>query len=1092
MRRLALADEATLRRVGCASELDPSAHNLLFGRAQHSVDLEVVRSAVAAAAASPDREGGARILLAFSGPAGRTDSIAAFLGDMGDTADERDVEIDPEAHDLLDRVVWEELLGQLPSFGASLWAPPCSTFSASRGTRTGERHGPPPLRSADDIHGLPGLRGADKEKVRVGTALALQTAQALKKLTEARAPWIFETPWPRSGQPSITALPEMSEALSHSGVRRVQVDQCVFGAPTTKPTLFAMHRVEISEEERSLLRCCHPGRWWRRPPDGARRWGAHPSLRGKVWEVPEERWSEDMRRLRPGRDEPWLTRGAAAYPGNLNAWLAAKLHAAACATRPSSDTADRAADSGGTAPAGMVRVGRWANTLVRANAVAARQPSDKLQFASRLRPAPPDAKAEAERLALGGMRTPAAAVSRLRSVAHMGAKIRDAFFSMFDENPDMIRRALEAVGSSEADAAPPATYVEMARRRLARAVGCSDADAAALGFVGTQVRAGLLGAWRLAAGDPDDQPELWLREGGPAGVRAFPEHRGVYPPVDDETPADPEELVTLFDEQVSASPDDEDFAQTMFRDYEAKGYVRGFDSADELATFLGEEPVLSRVHVLTKERLGKTKRRLILDCKRSGLTDASRKAERALLPRAVDVVDDIMSLECDADEGEGVQLLVLDFSDAFWQIPLHPTERRFFTARVRNRWYAFLRAAQGSRGAPLLWGRTVGLVMRLTQGVYPPRKGRIECYVDDPVACFAGTALRRAALAALTVYLWLALGFALSFGKGQWSPAAATWTSASFAVSAALVVDSWGRRTVIAVDVAVKEELVQDLIELSTGILRSNVCAVKRLRTYLGKATHVASLVKLISPFLHRIWAALNDEGARRAPDGCVWTEQIAPAVGWILSFCKEEQGTIARRYDTDRHAGRGDAVDIICDASPFGFGAVLVLNGRPKEYLAETISTDDSNIFQFAVGDCKGQQTWEALCILIALRAWSRAWRDLRFSLRVRSDSVSALTMVLKCKSAGRGSALIAAELALDIAHTCYRPDIAEHLPGVCNTWADALSRMWDPAKRAAVPAALAALPRATVPPRPREWYRTLRPPVGHPGRLSQAPAAR
>ncbi len=899
-------------------------------------------------------------------------------------------------------------------------------------------------------------------------------------------------PVARPGQPSITLLPEMREVLGRRGVRRIQVDQCVFGAPTSKPTLFAVHCVEISEEECGRLQCSHPSRWWRRPPDGKRRWGAHPSLRGKVWEVPEELWTEDMRLLRPGSDTPWLTRGAAAYPGRLNAWLAAKLHSAAQAARVAPGAAIDAAAGSSSAPPGMVRTGRWANTLVRSDMAAGRQPSDKLQFASRLRPAPPDAKAEAERVALGGMRTPASAVARLRSVAHMGSKIREAFFEMFVENPDMVSRALEAVGSSAEDASPPASYVALARQRLARAVGCREDDAATLGLAGTQVRAGLLGAWRMAAGDPDDQPERWLREGGPAGVRLVPEHRGVYPPVDDEAPDDPEELATLLDEQAPASPEDEEFAQAMFRDYEAKGFVRGFDSADDLEAFLGEEPVLSRVHVLTKERLGKTKRRLILDCKRSGLTDASRKAERALLPRAVDVVDDILSLECDAAAGEGVQILVLDFSDAFWQIPLHPTERRYFTTRVRNRWYAFLRAAQGSRGAPLLWGRTVGLVMRLTQGLYPPRKGRIECYVDDPLACFSGTAERRAALAALTIYVWLALGFALAFGKGQWSLAAATWTSASFSVSAVQANDSWGYRTVISVDVAVKEELVRDLIELSFDILKSNVCAVKRLRTYLGKATHVASLVKLLSPFLHRIWAAINDEGSRRAPGGCIWTEQIAPAVTWILSFCKEEQGTIARRYDTDRHAGRGDAVDIICDASPFGFGAVLVLNGRPKEYLAEAISADDAGIFQFTVGDCKGQQTWEALCILIALRVWSRVWRDLRFSLRVRSDSVSALTMVLKCKSAGRGSALVAAELALDIAHTCYRPDIAEHLPGVSNTWADALSRLRDPAKSVAVPAALAALPQAIVPPRPREWYRTLRPPDGHFGRLSQAPAAR
>jgi len=44
---------------------------------------------------------------------------------------------------------------------------------------------------------------------------------------------------------------------------------------------------------------------------------------------------------------------------------------------------------------------------------------------------------------------------------------------------------------------------------------------------------------------------------------------------------------------------------------------------------------------------------------------------------------------------------VLDFSDAFWMIPLHKSERRFFTTRIGSKSYGFLRTAQGSRGAPL-------------------------------------------------------------------------------------------------------------------------------------------------------------------------------------------------------------------------------------------------------------------------------------------------------------------------------------------------------------------------------------------------------
>ena len=62
---------------------------------------------------------------------------------------------------------------------------------------------------------------------------------------------------------------------------------------------------------------------------------------------------------------------------------------------------------------------------------------------------------------------------------------------------------------------------------------------------------------------------------------------------------------------------------------------------------------------------------------------------------------------------------------AFWQIPLHPEERKFFVAKLDidkvNCYMVFLRTAQGSRGAPLCWARYAALIMRLTQSLYPPR-----------------------------------------------------------------------------------------------------------------------------------------------------------------------------------------------------------------------------------------------------------------------------------------------------------------------------------------------------------------------------------
>ena len=93
---------------------------------------------------------------------------------------------------------------------------------------------------------------------------------------------------------------------------------------------------------------------------------------------------------------------------------------------------------------------------------------------------------------------------------------------------------------------------------------------------------------------------------------------------------------------------------------------------------MGEEPLLSKLFVVVTTQAEKVKKRLILDCKKSGLSRSSRKTERALLPRVRDVVHYCVTLTADLHGTEEVELLVVDFEEAFWQLKLHPRERKFF------------------------------------------------------------------------------------------------------------------------------------------------------------------------------------------------------------------------------------------------------------------------------------------------------------------------------------------------------------------------------------------------------------------------------
>ena len=50
---------------------------------------------------------------------------------------------------------------------------------------------------------------------------------------------------------------------------------------------------------------------------------------------------------------------------------------------------------------------------------------------------------------------------------------------------------------------------------------------------------------------------------------------------------------------------------------------------------------------------------------------------KAELPRATDMISDILGLLATAPPGDEIEGLVLDAEDAFWQVPLHPSEQLF-------------------------------------------------------------------------------------------------------------------------------------------------------------------------------------------------------------------------------------------------------------------------------------------------------------------------------------------------------------------------------------------------------------------------------
>ena len=197
-----------------------------------------------------------------------------------------------------------------------------------------------------------------------------------------------------------------------------------------------------------------------------------------------------------------------------------------------------------------------------------------------------------------------------------------------------------------------------------------------------------------------------------------------------------------------------------------------------------------------------------------------------------------------------------------------------------------------------------------------------------------------------------------------------------------------------------------------------------------------------------------------------------------MLAFLSGHTGSIRRVYSVQAFIGAGTKVSVKVDASPWGLGGILLLNGSPFSWFASPLTAEDIEVFGHELGSSSGQQTWECLVVLVALRQWRHEWQHLRAQLEVRADSVASLTMAMSMKASGRGPGVVARELALLLGDAEFRPTVLSHIPGVANVSADALSRRSEPGKAFSLPLCLRTIRETHPPVRSRAYYLTLAPP--------------
>ena len=540
--------------------------------------------------------------------------------------------------------------------------------------------------------------------MREGTLLAKRAHETALHAEETDKPWVLEQPHWRPGKTSMFALDEFQDLLKRDDVKIYTLAQCRFGAQAEKLTDLLSNR-DLSDLE---LRCNHPTVWWRIPWSGEWIWAAHPPLKGRQLAVRAEEWNESML-MSSEPSGPYVTRAFAAYPPGLNEALAEKF-ATWLERKPS--TSD----------------GHTGGQVKRMNHD---EPHVDTQFQMplKLRPQQPDRKQESDLWSLRNVYRSMTGRSKL-----LGIQIGNLIERELDANPGIESTILNNFGKSADEVSTPHSWLDTLRNELAdllqrnRLEGMPekcDVSAIDQGDYKTVVRGRLLEYWAKSVGDPAASAASWLHQGAPAGLEMDIDLKGICAEVDDDSPElDDVAIATDFDtfqnyDGVESNSD----AVAAIKGYHEKGYLLECRDLAEARRYLGKDPAISKLGCIVKEKLNvetgqlTKKTRIILDCKRSMISRYASRKHKSVLPRVTDAVRSALKLLWHCNHDEGVTLFIADVSDAFWLIPLHKSEQKYFVARLEGRYYIFLRTAQGSRGAPLTCSVIMALASRFIQSI---------------------------------------------------------------------------------------------------------------------------------------------------------------------------------------------------------------------------------------------------------------------------------------------------------------------------------------------------------------------------------------
>ena len=658
--------------------------------------------------------------------------------------------------------------------------------------------------------------------------------------------------------------------------------------------------------------------------------------------------------------------------------------------------------------------------------------------------------------ALGGMRDPHKAVSKLPTVQNLGLKVQAAWDTFLKKH----WKALELAQSYGTENCAFDPYIvnewKAVLRKLFGAKGNPKVTISEKDEYTTPVDVHLFEAWQKRSGDPDCHVIDWLKEGTPLGIERQIPVCGIFPrcePEQQELQSCKEFDILEWEEELrnyKSLEENKEDARIELDRYKQCGFTsthpKEFVSNMKAYT-------ISRLGLIVKvKENGVKKRRIILDMRRSGGNQKSTLPEKLVLPRLTDVISmakEMFHQRPFSGEGNysqvGAEFALIDIQDAFTTLAVHRDElpHTLAPSTEPDEIIMFRALLFGYKTAPLLYSRFAAFLSRLLQAIVDEAVARHQTYLDDSIWLLQGGLAARNKSLALVLYTAAALGVRIALEKGA-RKAAVTWVGIELTIDKDCII------------VTLPLKFMQELRELLNNWLGKGMAPIKDLRKAAGKAAWMANalprfrwvtsvLYAVLKDTLHDVASGKEEERRNNRTDkrdksGLFAVKRLEAASTWAVNFLDCAKERPIRRIHLSREGKQ--EVRLLTDASPEGLGAILLVNNQVVGALASPIDQKDADMLGFEMGSSSSQGIVEALAILVGLKHWKNRLAHSSLHLVLQSDSITALALSRKLSASSPALNFIGAELGLVLEELAIEQVQPVHIPGVANKVADFLSR--------------------------------------------------